>query len=203
MGGFARSQGCFGPVDYLGLLLGLLSLLIGLLFMGTGSSAADVKFGEAEIKRAGELLARGDCNTAWNIAWPLAKGGNQEARNFLYASINGRMLPPGVTKDHISYYRHVLVLAAYAALSLPGQVPRGMSPGRRFARIDVPAAINGLKLGSDGERVAECYRRDPSFKSCLDLGVSLGVIPTFSAYAKETERRQTETGVAADCLPPN
>lgn len=158
---------------------------------------------ENELKRARGLLATGECGAAWDIAWPLAKDGNQEARYFLYQSINGRMLPPGVTRERDSYYRHVLALAAYAASAPLEKAPAGAVSNRHFARIDIPASISGLKLGPDGERVAQCYRTAPSFKACLDLGVSLGVIPTFANYAAETESRSKETGVGARCLPPN
>jgi len=179
----------------------LAGMLIGLLLSANGSSASDNKVYVNEIERAQALLAKGDCNAAWNVVWPLAKNGNQQARYFLYQSINGRTIPPGVTKDHASFYRHILVLAAYAALTPREQIPTSGNRDHRFARIDVPASIVALRLGPEGERIAECYRNGPSFKKCLDLGISLGVIPKFAEYARETERQSSETGVAAYCVP--
>lgn len=110
------------------------------------------------------------------------------------------MVPPGVTKDHASWHRHVLALAAYAALTpLEQYLPGSVSDGR-FARHDVPASISALKLGANGERVSQCYASDASLEKCLNLGISLGVIPKFEDYARETELAAQETGVTAHCL---
>lgn len=177
-----------------------LVLLSGLL-SAAGSPALDDKAGASAIEQAAAKLARGECNTAWNIAWPLAKDGSQNARNFLYAALNARLLPPGVTGDPATIFRHTLALAAYAALMSPEEIRSGAVSDRRFARIDVPGAIKHLNFGSNGERVADCYRTGPSFRTCLDLGISLRVIPTFEEYADETERRQEETGRPAACFP--
>jgi hypothetical protein len=166
-----------------------------------GAAVAQMRISTPEVQQAWDALARGDCESAWNTLWPLAKNGNQEARYFLYSSIAGRMIPPGVTKDHTTWYRHVLVLAAYAAITPQDQIPSIAGAGNRFARIDVPASITALKLGPNGERVAQCYANGPSFKTCLDLALSLGVIPRFEEYASKTELAERETGIAAHCLP--
>jgi hypothetical protein len=157
-----------------------------------GSAAAQMRTSTPEVQQAWDALARGDCASAWNTLWPLAKNGNQEARYFLYSATAGRMIPPGVTKDHATWYRHVLVLAAYAAITPQDQIPSIAGAGNRFARIDVPASIAALKLGPDGERVAQCYSSGSSFKSCLDLAVSIGVIPTFEEYARKTETAERD-----------
>jgi hypothetical protein len=170
------------------------------LLLVAGPAVAEVKPGLAEIERARALVERGDCARAWNILWPLAKNGDQEARYFLYSAVTGRMIPPAVTKDHTTWYRHVLVLTAYAAITPQEQMPSTVGAGHRFARIDVPASINALKLGADGERVAQCYANGPSFKICLDLAISLGVIPSFEEYALKTEMAERETGIEAHCL---
>jgi hypothetical protein len=163
-------------------------------------AVAQMRISTPEVQQAWAALQRGDCRAAWNTLWPLAKNGNQEARYFLYSSLGGRMVPPGTTKDHTSWHRHVLVLSAYAALTpkeqyLPGSVSDG-----RFARQDVPASIAALKLGVNGERASQCYASDAPLEKCLDLGISLGVIPKFGDYARETELAAHETGVTAHCL---
>jgi hypothetical protein len=165
-----------------------------------GSAVAQMRISTPEVQQAWAALQRGDCEAAWNALWPLAKNGNQEARSFLYFATGG-VNPPGVTKDHASWHRHVLALAAYAALAPPElYLPGSVSDGR-FARQDVPAAIRGLNLGANGERVSQCYASDASLKKCLNLGISLGVIPTFEEYARETELAARNTGVKASCLP--
>jgi hypothetical protein len=164
------------------------------------SAVAQMRISTHEVQEAWTALQRGDCEAAWNALWPLAKSGNQEARSFLYFATAG-VIPPGVTKDHASWYRHVLALAAYAALAPPEfYLPGSVSDGR-FARQDVPAAIRGLKLGANGERVSQCYASDASLEKCLNLGISLGVIPTFEKYARETELIARNTGIPASCVP--
>lgn len=170
------------------------------LSLSGGAAVAQMRISTPEVQEAWTALQRGDCEAAWDILWPLAKNGSQEARYFLY-SATGRVKPPGVTKDHASHYRHVLALAAYAALAPPElYLPGSVSDGR-FARQSVPAAIRGLNLGANGERVSQCYASNASLENCLNLGVSLGVIPTFEEYARETELAARNTGVAASCLP--
>jgi hypothetical protein len=165
-----------------------------------GSAVAQMRISAPEVQQAWTALQRGDCEVAWNTLWPLAKSGNQEARSFLYFA-TGRVNPPGVTKDHASYYRHVLALAAYAALAPPeSYLPGSVSDGR-FARHDVPSAIRALNLGANGERVSQCYASDTRLEKCLNFGISLGVIPTFEEYARETELAARNTGITASCLP--
>jgi hypothetical protein len=164
------------------------------------TAVAQARITIPEVQQAWDTLRRGDCQAAWNTLWPMAKSGNQEARYFLYASL-GRIIPPGATKDQASWHRHVLTLAAYAALTpreqfLPGSISDG-----RFARIDVPASIRALEFGENGERVSRCYASDASLEKCLNLGLSLGVIPKFDDYARQTEVAARETGAAASCLP--
>jgi hypothetical protein len=165
-----------------------------------GSAVAQMRISIPEVQQAWTALQRGDCEAAWNTLWPLAKSGNQEARSFLYFA-TGRVNPPGVTKDHASWHRHVLALAAYAALAPPElYLPGSVSDGR-FARQAVPSAIRGLNLGANGERVSQCYASDASLEKCLNLGISLGVIPTFEEYARETELAARNTGITASCVP--
>jgi hypothetical protein len=64
-----------------------------------------------------------------------------------------------------------------------------------------PPGVRSLNLGANGERVSQCYAGDASLEKCLNLGVSLGVIPTFEEYARQTELAAHETGVTAHCFP--
>ncbi len=178
-----------------------LSLFIGMGFsLFAGFTPAAARFGTVELEQAEALLDSWDCKTAWNIAWELAKTGNQEARYFLYLSLTRRMIPPAVTSEHTWHYRHGLVLSAYAALTPPEQLQPGNSPDHRAARHDIVFFISRLGLGPNGERVAQCYAGGLSPKTCLDLAVSLGVIPKFEDYARLTEEAARETGTVARCL---
>ena len=111
----------------------------------SGTSASERSHHSPEIERAQILLDRSDCAGAWNTSWPLAKDGNQEARLFLFTSLP-RMFPPPVTQEGDRWhYQHLLVLAAYAALTPPDQLPPVMRSGRAF-RHEVFAAIANLRL---------------------------------------------------------
>jgi hypothetical protein len=175
----------------------LTSLAISLICEG---ALAQTRISTPDVQQAWAALQQGDCEGAWNTLWRLAKNGNQEARYFLY-SATGKVKPPGVTKDHASWHRHVLALAAYAAFAPPESYPSGSVSDGRFARQDVPAAIKALNFGANGERVSRCYASDASLQKCLNLGISLGVIPTFDEYARETEQLARSTGVVASCFP--
>lgn len=147
-------------------------------------------------------IKRRDCKGAWDLVWPLAKAGDQSARHFLYAWLVGKMLLPGVTRDHAMYFRHYLTLGAYAAITPDKQLTFRGDPERRAVRGDILSSLHRMKLGRDGDRVTQCYATTVSFKKCLDLAVSLGVISRFEDYARDTEQAERETGAAAQCLPP-
>lgn len=179
----------------------LLIFVTGLIISLTANSSfAQVGPNASEIERAWAAMQNRDCETAWNILWPLAKSGDVEARYFLYGSSAG-IIHPGVTKDPSSYDRHTLALSPYAALRPKANYAPGVPSDGRFARQDVPASIRGLKLGEAGERVSQCYTSDPSLEKCLKLGVSLGVIPKFEDYAREVDKMVSENGITARCLP--
>jgi hypothetical protein len=156
---------------------------------------------QGQIDQAWAALKNDDCRSAWDILWPLAKSGNVEARYYLYSAVASKIIPPGVTKDPPSWYRHVLALSAYAALRPRERYASDTESDGRFARVDVPASIKALNLGEGGEKVAKCYKGASSLQTCLDLGISLGIIPTFEDYARETELTARETGIPARCLP--
>ena len=146
-------------------------------------------------------LRRNDCEGAWNILWPLAKNGDQEARYYLYWAVVQRINPPDVATDPAILNRHFLTLSAYAALRPTERYSMGVASDGRFARIEVPVAISRLNLGEHGERVAQCYKAGEPLDACLQLGVSLGVIQEFEDYARDTDRRVREAGAKARCLP--
>jgi len=163
-------------------------------------ATAQTAWESPEFLQATEAFRRGDCQTAWDIVWPLAKAGSAEARYFLYGTIISRMIPPGDSGVPRSVFvRHNLVLAAYAALAVPR--PGQGDPNHRWARNEIPNSIKALALGVKGDRVAQCYKSDASFQECLALAVSLGIIPTFEDYAAQVERQAGETGLSARCSP--
>src|SRR4051812_3497740 len=66
-----------------------------LLSQSTRDARAQSNWDFPEFKQATEAYRADDCNTAWNLMWPLAKLGKQEARYFLSATTGDRMIPPG------------------------------------------------------------------------------------------------------------
>src|SRR5262249_37479360 len=137
-----------------------------------------------EFKRAVVALDARDCRTAWNTIWPFAKAGNAEARHFLATSMIGHLNPPGVdfwTSSRGTWSWHALTLTAYGAMA--SLRPDQGDPDHKWVRRAIPIHLRDLALGAKGERVAQCYRSGTSFRECLDVAVSLGVVPTFEDYA--------------------
>lgn len=154
-----------------------------------------------ELAQATAAYKRDDCRGAWDIIWPLAKAGNNEARHFLFMAVATGMMAPGDPGlSMATTARHNLTLAAYAALA-PSPKPSKGDRNHKWARDVVPNAILHLNLGSKGERVAQCYKSGPTFRDCLDLAVSLGVVQKFEDYARDVETAAQETGLGARCLP--
>jgi len=72
-------------------------------------------------------------------------------------------------------------------------------PDHKWIRETIQVFLKELALGDKGDQVAQCYKSGGAFRDCLDLAVSLGVVPKFEDYAEEVERTERETGIAASC----
>lgn len=156
-----------------------------------------------ELQKARAATARWDCRTAWEILWPLAKGGNNEARYLLMVAKVQNTAPPGTNRQSSAEVRnrHSLTLAAYAALA---QVPaHAADPNHRWLRESIPIYLRDLSLGSNGDRVAQCYASGRGFRDCLELAVSIGIVPTFEEYAEQVEAAEQRTGMPASCNYPH
>jgi hypothetical protein len=157
-----------------------------------------------EFKKAVVALDAWDCPTAWNTIWPFAKAGNAEARHFLATSMTGHLNPPGVdfwTSPGAAWSWHALTLSAYGAMA--SLRPEQGDPDHKGIRRAIPGHLRDLAMGAKGEQVAQCYQSGTSFRECLDLAISLGVVPTFEDYADEVERVERETGRSASCWNPH
>jgi hypothetical protein len=179
--------------------LHFLSLVVFYLLLSLSSCFAATE--SDQIKRAQTYLRDGDCVAAWNVLWPLAKSGSAEARYYLYGAVTFKLIPPGISGDSASWYRHLVTLGAYAAIAPKRQISAEFAPTEAFARTAMPAAIERLNLGERGARVAACYKRASRFDDCLRLGISLRVIPTFEQYAQETNDAAKATGSLPRCAP--
>lgn len=148
---------------------------------------------EAEL-----AAARWSCQRAWDLAWPLAKEGNDQARLLLLAIMTSNVNGPTYSQDQLDFARHRLVLGAYGALARP---PDGRGdPAHRWIRNDIPNLIDQLGgLGPQGRQVSACYANGSPFRDCLKLAVSSGVIPTFEEYAKSVEVGVALNGKRASC----
>jgi hypothetical protein len=155
-----------------------------------------------EFVQATEAYRRGDCQTAWELMWPLAKAGRFEAIYFLRSTLVGRMVPPGRTKWNPARVTwHELTLAAYTAAGPKGPNPFQGDPNHRWARKEIPRLLAQLDRSEPAQRVAQCYEADASFEQCLNLALATNIIPRFEDYAAEVDAEVRETGNRASCLP--
>jgi len=179
-------------------------LVCALLSAWTGNARAQTsRWDSPEFKEAAAAEARWDCKTAWDIIWPFAKMGNNEARFFLFKSVVNRTNPPGYYSglSSSSFSRHLFILGIYGALA--SVAPERGDPSHAWARKEVPILINELALGQRGDLVAQCYKSGDALGHCLDLAVSLGVAPKFEDYAEEVENSARQTGRGASCRYPH
>jgi hypothetical protein len=156
------------------------------------------------MEEARQALERRDCKSAWDMTWPLAKAGDPLARHFLYNAFSiGALGWPGITSDHTFYFRSALVITMYAAVTPRNDLTFRFDPDRHGIRRHILTTIRSeyMKMNADGKRVEQCYAEGSSFQKCLDLATSLGVVPKFEDFARETEDAERSTGVAAHCPP--
>lgn len=174
--------------------------LIGGLLISARTVDAQSRWNTPALEQAEEATAKWDCKRGWDIAWPLAKGGDDQARLFLLSTMITNTNPPGFSSA-LDWSRHALVLSAYGALA---RVPDGKGdPNHKWIRDDIPKYISSMALGSKGSRVAKCYERGSSFRECLNLAVSMEVIPKFEDYAREVDDAVQKTGKGAVCRLPH
>ena len=142
----------------------------------TRNAGAQSNWGFPEFIQATDAYRRGDCQTAWELMWPLAKAGRHEAIYFLWSSLVGKMIPPGNAASSPSdLHRHMLILAAYTAAGPKGANPFHGDPEYRWAHQEIPNLIAQLNFGREGQEVAQCYASNASFQECLRLAVKLDV----------------------------
>jgi hypothetical protein len=147
-----------------------------------------------------EALHRGDCKTAWDLVWPLAKSGDHHAQLFL-SEATLRMAPPGAdTESGPIALRHPLIFGMNAALAnrLFGSTHSSL---RDWPSLLIPIIIEPMSLGASGERVVECYKSSSTYVGCLRLAESLGVVPSFAEYARDIDDTAAKTAASATCRP--
>ena len=174
------------------------------LLISSLASASDAKYPAEEIERAREAHDKQDCRATWEALWPLAKSGNHDARYRLTLFIVvGRLNPPGRLSTQMLMER-ALTFAAYSTLGKPLPNPVDGKLDHAWARRSIPNLIEGLSAHSTRQpdadaRVISCYRSNEPFKTCLDLGVSLGVIVPFDEIADAIDKSERQTGRSASC----
>jgi hypothetical protein len=157
-----------------------------------------------ELKQATEAYRRGDCQAAWDLTWPSAKAGKQEAIYYLWTTMVFGMVPPGRAKfSAASIAWHELTIAAHAAAVGPkSSAVFHVDPNHRWARKEIPILLGQLDLGDAGRRVSQCYLSDSSLEQCLNVAIATGVVQPFSDYAAAVDAEARETGIEASCRRP-
>jgi hypothetical protein len=131
------------------------------------------------------------CDAAWNLLWPLAKRGDNDARFILAESLAFGCDMPIRVDRYDDRTRLSLMLAAYA-ISEPARYPISDDETVFRGRL-------GVFLLSDGhgaETVRTCYvslvdSKDLSLasaKKCLNKAISLGVMKPFKEFAADVDQ---------------
>lgn len=126
----------------------------------------------------GEAVNERDCEQVWELTWPWAKAGESEARWGLATGVvTMGLMPPGVGRDAITRFRHVMVMSVHGAAAgqpsstelLATVLPTDLQPvmGRQL-----------LRCLTDGKQPAQ---------DCVDAAVAEGLVPSFAAYAAELD----------------
>ncbi len=176
--------------------------IISFLFLGLGGCRVLDQMNYEAMAQSGKLsefelasyaMSKGLCRTAWEQMWPLAKRGDHEAQLLLWGASLQYLAYPGDFERHV-WNRHKLTLAAYGALA---------APESNLLRKEIPIYIRELDLGPKGKQVSKCYERGSSFKECLTLAVSLGVVQKFEDYARDVDVVAQQPGMSAGCVYPH
>ncbi len=138
------------------------------------SSRSDWQKDKSEVTK---IISK-DCKKAFEILWPWAKDGNQEARFALlfYTMMGDMYWPEG--SDNASRQRDIIILAIHSS---------GYKISKNENDLQQAAFLMGnLDKTSSGKQFLKCLENKGSDK-CVNQAVEESVVPSFESFSEQTE----------------
>lgn len=139
------------------------------------------------LDRGVSMVARGDCAGGWDVLWPKARAGDAQAKASLAQAMRQyRLVPPGSSRDLVSWYRHAVIMSLH-----------GMGTADRLDAQDVGRLVNRTKFLWDRE-FDECLSSASSPAACADKQIDRRLVPSWENYIAEINALSA-AGMPAAC----
>jgi hypothetical protein len=139
------------------------------------------------VARATEFLLADKCAEAWEILWPLAKGGNAEASSVILGAMLTTLTPPLKVLTEDSFLR---ANAFFAVASIPVTKDYRNLDELRILWLDPIWPVN------DPDR-SSCVSLTPPAK-CMEIAFDRGYAPSVQDFASDINSAEI-AGISAQC----
>jgi hypothetical protein len=139
------------------------------------------------VGRATELLLADKCAEAWEVLWPLAKGGDAEASSLILIAMYTSLTPPLKDLSDDSFRK---TGAFFAVASIPFVKGYPESNEHRFAWLDYIWPL------SDPDR-SSCVSLTPPAK-CMGIAFDRGYAPSVQDFSSAIHSAEI-AGISAQC----
>jgi hypothetical protein len=154
--------------------------------------------------RAFALRQKNECARAWDALWPLVAHGDRDATFVLVELLLSGMNPPGWNgrpPQPEGHQRRMLALFIFAT-----QSHRNFGDELSYIRDTLPKGISELIIKylptlASARKVSTCFKTSLNNDECVNLAVSLDLIPPFEAFVKGFSSVRRRSGIAASCGP--
>lgn len=176
-------------------ILAFFAAIIVATTFSTSARSDDASDWAADKARLEQLANEGRCEGYWDVLWPWAKKGNDEARELLLVSLlpgphMEGVCSPGSQCDFVTHMRDIIIVAVHAS---PIQYK------------EYKEAVNsyfqqwGFEDVKQGKEFMECFNNTTSDKDCASLAVGANIVPSFEEYAAQIDAMLAD-GLKSKCL---
>lgn len=128
------------------------------------------------VSRGLSMVERGDCAGGWEALWPKARAGDAQAiASLAQAMRQYRLVPPGSSRDAVSWYRHTLIMSLH-----------GLQTTDRIAADDVHSLMSRIFYLQD-QFILRCLQSTSPPDACHGIAIDEHFVPRFEDYTKEIE----------------
>lgn len=161
------------------------SIIVAITF-STSARSDDTSDWAADKARLEQLVNEGRCEGYWDVLWPWAKKGNDEARELLLMSLvppphMDGICSPGSTCDWITQMRDATVMAVHSS-------PFSRDAYAEAARFVFEEwEIKKLPQGKDFIHCALTENAGDNAADCASIAVNANISPSFDEYAQQID----------------